>query len=148
MQVYTGKEQNTAPETSQGKQVVIDLTEGLQGRTVVCDNFFTSFSLAEELWQRKMTLVGTIRKNKPELPPILLQVRQRAVHTSLFAFHQIADLVSYIPKARKNVILLSTRHREPAVADDKKRKPQIIQDYNQWKAGVDTLDQVFIYYFC
>ncbi len=85
MQVYTGKEQNTAPETSQGKRVVLDLTEGLQGRTMVCDNFFTSLSLAEELRQRKMTLVGTIRKNKPELPPILLQVR-RSTYTLILVF--------------------------------------------------------------
>lgn len=66
------------------------MTEGLQGNTVTCDNFFTSYALAEELLKRKTALVGTIRMNKPELPPQLLQTKQRALLSSLFAFKKDA----------------------------------------------------------
>lgn len=51
-------------------------------------------------------------------------------------------VVSYIPKQRKKVVLLSTRHRELQVQDSGKRKPHIILDYNKCKGTVDHLDQV------
>lgn len=90
----------------------------------------------------KMALVGTIRKNKPELPPQLLDTRQRALLSSLFAFTKTHTAVSYVPKRGKNVLLLSTKHREPAVSDTEKKKPVIIIDYNRCKGGVDNLDKV------
>ncbi len=42
MQVYTGKAAGAQAETGQGRRVVLDLTEGLEGHTVMVDNFFTS----------------------------------------------------------------------------------------------------------
>ncbi|KAJ8358228.1 hypothetical protein AAFF_G00021470 [Aldrovandia affinis] len=113
MQVYTGKQEGARPEVNQGRRVVLELTEELQGygHTVSCDNFFTSYALAEELLRRKMALVGTIRRNKPNL----LQTRQRAILSSVFAFTKTHTAVSYVPKRGRNVLLLSTKHREPSV---------------------------------
>lgn len=142
MQIYTGKPAGSPPEVNQGKRVVLDMTEGLQGKTVTCDSFFTSYALAEELLKKKMTLVGAIRKNKPELPPQLLQTKQRAPRSSLFAFTKTHTLVSYIAKRRRNVLLLSTKHREPSVSNEEQRKPTMILDYNRCKGGVDNLDKV------
>lgn len=83
-QIYTEKAAGNAVE---GKCVVLDMTEDLQGVTVTCDNFFfTSYSLVQELLKRKVALVGTIRINKPERPPKLLQLRGRPVLSSVFAF--------------------------------------------------------------
>lgn len=148
MQIYTGKPPGSSREVNQGMRVTLQLTEGLQGHTVTCDNFFTSFALAEELLRRKLALVGTIRKNKPELPPQLLQLRQREILSSVFAFTKTAMAVSYMPKRGKNVLLLSTKHREPAVSDGENRKPAVILDYNRCKSGVDTLDKVLGTYSC
>uniref|UniRef100_UPI003AAEECD7 piggyBac transposable element-derived protein 4-like n=1 Tax=Centroberyx gerrardi TaxID=166262 RepID=UPI003AAEECD7 len=147
MQIYTGKSDGS-PEVNQGKRIVLDLTEGLQGNTVTCDNFFTSYALAEELLRRKVALVGTIRKNRPELPPQLLRTKQRAPRSSLFAFTKTHTAASYIPKQGKNVLLLSTKHREPAVSDAEHQKPAIITDYNRCKGGVDNLDKVVGTYSC
>jgi hypothetical protein len=36
-------------------------------RNVTVDNWFTSFTLSVELQNNGLTLVGTLRKNKPEL---------------------------------------------------------------------------------
>lgn len=129
-------------EVNQGMRVALELTEGLQGNVVTCDNFFTSFALAEELLKRKVALIGTIRKNEPELPPRLLQTRGRAVLSSAFAFTLTHTLVSYVPRRGKNVLLMSTKHRTPDVSGEGKRKPVTIQDYNRCKGGVDNLDKV------
>lgn len=96
------------------------MTEGLQGVTVTCDNFFTSYPLLQELLKRKVALVGTMRKNKLEIPPVMLQNRGREVFSSVFGFRQKATIVSYIPRKGKNVILLSSKHREPAVTEGHK----------------------------
>lgn len=104
--------------------------------------FFTSFELAEELLKSKIALVGTIRQNKPEIPPVLRQTKGRPIYTSTFAFTLRHTLVSYIPRRGRNVLLLSTKHRTPEVSDGEKKKPVIIDDYNRCKGGVDNLDKV------
>ena len=38
--------------------------QDLQGRNLTTDNLYTSIPLAEQLEQRKMTLVGTMRHNR------------------------------------------------------------------------------------
>lgn len=142
LQVYTGRAAGEPAEVNQGMRVVLQMTEGLQGHVVTCDNFFTSFELAEELLKSKIALVGTIRQNKPEIPPVLRQTKGRPIYTSTFAFTLRHTLVSYIPRRGRNVLLLSTKHRTPEVSDGEKKKPVIIDDYNRCKGGVDNLDKV------
>jgi len=48
MQVYTGKLPGGASEKNQGMCVVLEMSEGLQGHNITCDNFFTSYRLGEE----------------------------------------------------------------------------------------------------
>ncbi|XP_060766902.1 piggyBac transposable element-derived protein 4-like [Neoarius graeffei] len=148
MQVYTGKPTSGGPEKNQGMRVVLDMTEGLRGHNVTCDNFFTSYELGQQLLKRKITMVGTVRKNKPELPPALLASKEREVFSSKFAFTPTTTLVSYLPKKNKNVVLLSTLHRDASISDRADRKPAIILDYNSNKGGVDNLDKVVGTYSC
>ncbi|XP_048037142.1 piggyBac transposable element-derived protein 4 isoform X1 [Megalobrama amblycephala] len=148
MQIYTGKAADRKPEKNQGMRVVLDMTSGLQGHTITCDNFFTSYALGEELLQRKMSMIGTVRSNKPELPPALLSKKDRPRLSSMFAFTETHALVSYCPRKNKNVLLMSTFHRDAAISSEDHKKPQIILDYNQTKGGVDTLDKVVATYTC
>ena len=126
------------PERRQALRVVLDVTEGLHGRYVMCDNYFTSYELARQLLERK---------NKPELPNGLLVVKGREVFSSKFAF-TTATLVSYIPKKNRNVVLLSMRHAKADVSDREDGKPVIALDYNRNKGGVDNLDKVIGMYSC
>ena len=66
MQMYSGKDPTIGREVNQGARVVKDLVKEIEnsGRNVTCDNFFTSVSLARDLLQKKLTLVGTIRKKQ------------------------------------------------------------------------------------
>ena len=117
-QVYTGRPFGEQPERNQGQRVVLELTtELLQGVNVTTDNFFTSVPLAIALLNRRnpMTLVGTLRKNKPDIPRELLEKQGREAHTSRFGFDKKMTIVSYIPKARRNVILISSQHHNAEI---------------------------------
>ncbi|CAJ1076398.1 piggyBac transposable element-derived protein 4-like [Xyrichtys novacula] len=131
----------------QARRVVLELLEDMTGITVTCDNFFTSYQLGQELLRTKVTMVGTIRKNKAELPPQLLNLKGRDVLSSVFAFTSNTTAVSYMPKG-KNVLLISTKHRQPAVEEGPKKKPKMITDYNHCKGAVDTPDQLIHNFSC
>ncbi|XP_032364125.1 LOW QUALITY PROTEIN: piggyBac transposable element-derived protein 4-like [Etheostoma spectabile] len=150
MQLYTGKSVSGTPEKNLGSRVLLDVTEGLRGpRNVTCDNFFTSYALAQQLLsERRLTVVGTMRKNKPELPGALLATKGRAVFSSKFAFTPVATLVSYVPKKHRNVVLLSTLHGDAGVGAGRQAKPDIILHYNHTKGGVDNLDKLVGTYSC
>ena len=85
-QVYTGKPAGGAPEKNQRMQVVLDVTQGLRGHNITSNNFFTLHKLGQELLKRKLMMVGRVRKNKPELPPQLLNTRNRLINSSKFVF--------------------------------------------------------------
>ena len=59
-------------------------------------------------------------------------------------------LVSYVPKPRKNVVLMSTQHSTGDIVVEEKNKPEIILFYNQYqtKGGVDTVDWMVKQYIC
>ncbi|XDV25949.1 hypothetical protein PO909_029773 [Leuciscus waleckii] len=148
MQVYTGKPAGGQREQHLGKRVVLDMVKDLKGHIVTCDNFFTSYALGSELLQRKIRMLGTVRKNRAELPSALLTVQNRSVHSSLFGFTETHTIVSYSPQKKKNVILMSTVHNNAAVSDREDRKPMMILDYNATKGGVDNLDKIVATYTC
>ncbi|CAK1589288.1 unnamed protein product [Parnassius mnemosyne] len=128
-----------------GEYYVKELTKPIHGsnRNVTCDNWFTSISLAKSLLQEpyKLTLVGTIRSNKREIPEELKNSRSRPVGTSMFCFDGPLTLVSYKPKPAKMVYLLSSCNEDASI-NEPTGKPEIIIYYNQTKGGVDTLDQM------
>lgn len=139
--IYTGKVAGEAPERNQGRRAVLDLCQQLDGRNVTVDNFFTSYEQGQMLLIKKNTMIGTIQKNKTSIPPVLLEVKGKAIFTSKFAFTKNTSLVSYIPKKKKCVVLQSTLHITKELSGGSENKPNIILDYNATKGGVDTLDK-------
>lgn len=89
-----------------------------------------------------MTMVGTVRRNKPEFPPALLTTKDRDRFSSKLAFTNPHTLVYYFPKKKKNVLLMTTLHRDAAVSTREDKKPNAVLDYNRNKGGVDNLDKV------
>ena len=51
-------------------------------------------------------------------------------------------LVSYCPKKKNNVLLITTLHRDAAVSIREDKKPNAILDYNRNKSRIDNLDKV------
>lgn len=103
-------------------------TPAVQSRTP-SECLVASHALGEEVFKRKVTMLGTMRKNK--LSSELLAFKNRKVTSSVFVFTEQATLVSYCPKKGKNVLLLSTMH-----------KAQRETKHNQTKGGVDNLEKV------
>lgn len=89
-----------------------------------------------------MTSVGTVRKNKREIPPQLVKNKGRQPETSEFVFQNDITLVSYVPKNNKLVLVASTMHHDQAVDKTNKNLPEIISFYNYTKGGVDVVDEL------
>ena len=85
-------------------------------------------------------LIGTVRKNRRELPSDFVS-KESDAGSSLFGFTEEATLVSYAPKKNKRVVLLSSEHTQKD-AREETGNPEIIHVYNSGKGGVDHLDQV------
>lgn len=64
----------------------------------------------------------------------------------MFAFQDNLNLVSYIPKKNKNVLLLPSL-QEDAI-DRQMSNPEIFMNYNATKGGVDMVDKLYSTYNC
>ena len=105
--------------------------------------------MAVELLKHNLTLLGTIRSHRKEIPPVLRE-KKRPIESSrlLFDHDNKITLVSYIPKRNKNVILLSSSHTNDKTIPSMANKPQLILDYNFGKKGVDQLDEAIEEFSC
>ncbi|XP_062312239.1 piggyBac transposable element-derived protein 4-like [Osmerus eperlanus] len=149
--VYTGRQPGEEVQRNLGENIVQQLCYGIRqtGRNITMDNFFTSVPLAEKLLEKNLTIVWTLRQNKPDIPPVMKPSKLREKHSSEFGFNGNMTMVSYVPKKGKAVVLLSTMHDSRVVDDNSvKKKPEVIQYYNKTKGGVDTMDQMVRTYTC
>ena len=141
--VYLGKENNEVARES-ASDVVCTLVQPISGqqggRNMTTDNFFTSVHLFKRLKDRSLTLVGTMKQNKKEIPTEFKPARERPEYSSLFGFTEKLTLLSYVPRKNESVVLLSSLHHNAALCYDT-GKPEIIEYYNKTKGAVDTLDQ-------
>ncbi|XP_072375674.1 uncharacterized protein [Diabrotica undecimpunctata] len=104
---YIGKEERKS-QCSIPTQYLLELTTNIHGtnRNCTMDNWFTSYEAAEKLQEKNLTLVGTIKKNKPDIPKQLVETNGKYIDSSLFVFDENSTLVSYVSKKNKTVILL------------------------------------------
>lgn len=97
--------------------------------------FFVSSAahqLASKLQKRQMTIVGSIRKNRKEIPPILVDVKRK-----------LASMLSYVPTRSRFVTLLSTYLLSIDISHKESEKnSEIIKYQSHTKGGFDVLDQL------
>ena len=109
-------------------------------RNITCDNWFTQVKSVQHLKKNLgVTTVGTIRKNKPEIPPLFTKKAEPG--TARFAYAEGMTLLSWCPKKNKVVLLLSSLHKAGYILKDQ-TKPEIVDFYNKTKNGTDTFDQI------
>ena len=119
LEVYLGKQPDGPFQTNNSaseivKRMCIPIYNS--GRNVTMDNWFTSYGVVKEMLERhRITIVGTIRKNKREIPAELTQAKGRPVRSSVFAFQQNVTIVSYCPKKSKIVLCISSFHNSDSI---------------------------------
>lgn len=95
MEVYVGKQlQEPFHVENDASSVVQRLIKPIDksGRNITIDNFFTSIPLANDLFvNHRLTAVGTVRKNKPQILQIISVVKDRPVHSSIFAYGKVPN---------------------------------------------------------
>ncbi|XP_066253023.1 piggyBac transposable element-derived protein 4-like [Euwallacea similis] len=148
LEVYVGK-QPDGPFSLSNKpdDIVLRLVEPIRGsnRNITFDNWFASYPLLIKLLKEyKLSAVCTLKKNKREIPPVMLAVRGREERSSMFGFQSNIMLVSYIPKKGKNVLLFSALHHDRKIDTDTNelKKPEVITFYNFTKGGIDVVDEL------
>ena len=150
MEIYAGQQPEGPFKVDNSPSAIVKrLCTPLFGsaRNVTMDNWYTSYPLAKELLSKKLTIVGTLKKNKAMIPVEFLEAKTREVFSSIFGFQKDVTLVSYVPKKSKCVVLLSTMHHDNTIDENsEKKKPEIIQFYNETKGGVDTVDEMSTLY--
>ncbi|UYV83181.1 hypothetical protein LAZ67_23000083 [Cordylochernes scorpioides] len=147
-EIYCGKQPDGPYKKSNSpddivKRLIIPISG--TSRNITTDNWYTSYKLSQDLLtEHKLTLVGTLKKNKKEIPKIFLPNRNRPKYNSIFGFTQNTTLVSYVPKKSKAVLLLSTMHSNPTIDEESgfQLKPEIVTFYNLTKGGVDMVNQM------
>jgi len=108
------------------------------------DNWFTSVPLTQKLLaDYKLTVIGTIKRNKREFPNEFIDLKyiNRKAYSSLFLFANNLVAVSFKSKPDKLVTLISSLHDDITI-DETNKKPIIIMNYNETKGGVDSFDQM------
>jgi hypothetical protein len=144
---YCGKDDTFYNNTTDklGQYIVKKLLEPYfdKGYHVTADNFFSNIELALFLKSKNTTYLGTVNKNKPDLPLIIMQ--KQKLNETLFLENDSSVLLTiHQGKINKKVLLISTLHdmaQIPTVVNPK-LKPNTILTYNQTKCGVDTVDQM------
>ena len=122
----------------------------LQGRNISTDRYYTGIEIAEWLLrEKKVTMLGTLQKNRVGLPPQVVSLDNRETHSyEVFweAQKGVMELHSYAvinkSKGKKNVLLLSTNSPYKGITKGHpKNLPAAIQLYNFTKGGTDIVDQ-------
>ena len=70
--------------------------------------------------------------------------------TSLFGYQEKCTLLSYVPKKKKLVLLLSFMHNNDKIYEstEDEKNPEIITCYNKTKGGVDVVGKLCALYSC
>ncbi|CAK1580572.1 unnamed protein product [Parnassius mnemosyne] len=153
--IYCGKESDGLGLPEDDKKFAVPTQSVLRlckdfentNRNITADNWFSSYELMEQLKQRGLTYVGTLKKNKRHIPPEFQASKTREPETALHGFTKDFTLVSYVPKKSKAVLLISSMHHTSEI-NPVTKKPVIIMEYNKTKGGVDEVDKKCSNYSC
>lgn len=112
--IYTGKDSDGVV-LSDKERKLMKPTQSCKpiersNRNITTDKQLSSLELMEELGKRKLTFVGTMKKNKAVIPPEFKSDKRRPVGSALYKFtnDQPTTLLSIVPKINRTVVLISS----------------------------------------
>ena len=135
---FTGREDDIR-RAGLAEYVVTNLCTPLN-KSVTTDNWFTSTKLADDLLEKQITLLGTLRKNKPNISTVKnLQLERSEKWNRVYLDLETSKLLHYKALKNKAFLLLSTTLSDKEI-DTKTGKPQMILECNAAKTAVDRVD--------
>jgi len=105
-----------------------------EGRCITGDNYFSSLALTQFLLQERTTYVGTVRKNRRELPPASKTTAGRKRGDTQHFYTENATLCSFWDKGTAPVILMSSMHSRQ-LQNTAEGKSDIVLFYDQGRRG-------------
>ena len=97
MEIYLGAQGGQNPVDNSPVAVVTRLIQPVSGsgRNITTDNWYTSVPLALSLKRNhRLTLVGTIRKNRKEVSVEFIRTQQRELYSTMFGFTDYLTILS------------------------------------------------------
>ncbi|KAG0433428.1 PiggyBac transposable element-derived protein 4 [Dictyocoela muelleri] len=152
--IYTGNDKNIDPSVSASESIVMKMVKPFLGKgyTLFLDNWYSSPQLYFNLLKKKINVIGTVRPNRKNMPKTLVLDKLKRGEV---ATQSTSGLLALKWKDKKDVYLLSTKHKNSEIIDtgkmrwDKKKKevhkiikPACVIEYNFGMGGVDRQDQV------
>nr|CAH7749054.1 unnamed protein product [Callosobruchus chinensis] len=97
------------------ERVVMEMIEPLldEGRTLITDNWYTSVNLAETLQTRSTHLIGTLRKNRKNLPKDVVEAKLKK--GEIVAKQNKKNVVVMKWQDKRDVLFLSTKHKDDMI---------------------------------
>ena len=117
-----------------------------------CDHYYSSVALAETLASRGTGYVGTLVRNRKDLPKEVRGKKFKLQSDEIKAWRHGKKLVVGWRSKKKPVLMLATTSSSAptTVLAGRRRqsvtKPQVIVDYNSAMDGVDRADQYCVHY--
>ena len=164
--IYRGKTGEVASNKGLSYDVVFHLMKNYlnQGYSLYVDNFYTSPTLASDLFEQKTHITGTLDRNRKGVPPEVIdcykQLSAKGRRRGEGLYVRDNCVVYSVWSDTKCLAVLSTKypgHSENTVkrnakdADGHHQKvdvpiPSPIYHYNKYMGGVDKSDQLIHYY--
>ena len=129
-----------------------------QGFHLFCDNFYSSPTLFNDLFEKGCFATGTVKENRVGFPSQFGNKLPKKRERGTMRWHRDGQLVFIKCKYTKDVCVLSTFHEATGTDQVKRRKksggkyqemlvdiPPAIKSYNQSMGGVDLSDQLQYY---
>ena len=150
---YTGKPNTVTPAhiTMVDELVLKIITDyekyghSLKGVNISMDRYYTSIPVAHQLLQKNITILGTMKANRKEIPPVMTETKGREINSWSSCKNNGLQMNSYVVKTKssglQNVLLLNTTNEAHYVTADEKMKPMAYKIYDYIKGGIDIPDQ-------
>ncbi|XP_059062765.1 piggyBac transposable element-derived protein 4-like [Achroia grisella] len=151
-EVYSGKGDSTENE-GLGYNVVMKLCSNVPRNTLIAfDNFFTSCNLMEDLYDKNIYAVGTVRCNRKDLPDMIKKKQPKPLRLDKHQFSAVtAEPITAIKWLdTKEVTVLTTAHQPLDTRMIKRTQkdgsradilcPAAIASYTLSMGGVDLFD--------
>ncbi|KFM67881.1 PiggyBac transposable element-derived protein 4, partial [Stegodyphus mimosarum] len=107
MEIYVGQEPKGSFRVENSP---LEITKCLwtplfkSGENITMDNWCMSYLLAKELLSKKLTIIGTLKRNKDEIPTEIVEKKTKKVYSSIFGFQKNVTLVMYVSKRMCNFV--------------------------------------------